>query len=129
RRRAQAEPVRLRDDLVRKLLGLVKFSRDRPDLPLGEIVGQRLDHLLLVRQRELEGHGWYSAAAFVSTVSPRWLTAFSSSLPSPAGSAENVTVSPGATMPANRTASLRSRCGPPAASAATVAAMPIWSMP
>jgi len=40
-RRRQAKPVRLLDNLVRKLLGLVVVSGDRPDLLLGELVRER----------------------------------------------------------------------------------------
>src|SRR5690348_14714587 len=92
-------------------------------------MGELADLLLLLAQREVERQEATSATAFVRTGSPRWLTALISSLPSPAGSAVNVTVSPGTTMPANRTDIRRRLAGPPAASAATVAAIPIWSIP
>src|SRR5256886_12579491 len=126
---AQTEAVRSRDDLVRKLLCLVEMRRDRADLFLGELVRKVADLLLLGREGEAQCHAPYSATDLVSTARPRWLTALTSSLPSPAGSALTVTASPGTTTPANRTARRRRRCVPPTASAATVAAMPICSMP
>ena len=85
----QAELVRLLDDLVRKLLGLVVVSGDRPDLALGELVRELADRLLLRCQREIERHPSlpYSATALVSTGSPRWLTASQLELAGATGSA------------------------------------------
>src|SRR5579864_3052666 len=60
RRRAEAQLVRLLDDLVRELLGLVVLGSDGPDLPFSELVGQVSDRLLLLGERELERHGTYS---------------------------------------------------------------------
>ncbi len=47
---AQAELVRLLDDLVRKLLGLVVVGGHRPHLPLGKLVRELADGVLLLGQ-------------------------------------------------------------------------------
>src|SRR5438445_6338885 len=113
RGRAQAEAVRLFDDLVRKFLGLVEMRRDRADLFLGEPVRKLADLLLLGREREVqcqppppvplpEGEG-ATASSMRSILRHRLgehrlavlVKAFTSSLPSPTCSALKVTLSPG----------------------------------
>src|SRR5207302_6635072 len=56
RGRAQAELVRFLDDLIGKILTLVVMSGDGADLLLGELVGEAPDLLLLLGQREIQGH-------------------------------------------------------------------------
>jgi hypothetical protein len=47
--RGEPERRRLAEELARAILALVPFPRDRPELPLGELVRERLQLTLLGR--------------------------------------------------------------------------------
>ena len=55
--------MRLLDDLIRELLGLVEVRGDGADLVDRELVREVANRLLLLRERELEGHDALRAAA------------------------------------------------------------------
>src|SRR4029077_4879174 len=54
--RAQAKLVRLLDDLVRELLGLIVMGRHRTDLVEREVVSQIANRRLLGSEREIKRH-------------------------------------------------------------------------